>query len=155
MSVALTGYQLPHVINQHFMQSSRSLIASLDIVVATLVSNAIVLLSLLQDKGYKKRKYRPGAQADLGVKAPFETGRKRSDSSPPQTKWGSDENLVSVQETDSEGHPSMIRMATLKSSKKSRSSQEKKSSEDLREPQRVKLQDIRIASTWEVSISQK
>jgi hypothetical protein len=130
--------------------------ASLDVLVATVISNAIVLLSLLQDRGYKKRKYKPGTtQADLAAKAPFDAGRRRSDSSPPQTKWGSNENLVSLQETDSRGRSDIIRMKTLKGSTTSKSSLEKRSQEDLNEPPRAKLQDIRIASTWEVSITQK
>lgn len=155
VSVALTCYQMPHVMNQHFSQGTRSLMASLDILVATIVSNAIVLLSLLQDRGYKKRRYRAGTQTELPSKGPFDAGRRRSESSPAQTKWGSNENLVSILETDSDGNPNMIRMGTIKNSKKSRSSQDKRSVEDLHEPERVRLQDIRIASTWEVSITQK
>ena len=128
--------------------------ASLDILIATVISNAIVLLSLLQDRGYKKRRYRPGtAQADPAVKAPIVTGRERSSSSPSQTKWGSNENLVSNRETDGDGKSDMIQMERLNSNKQSTSSKDKASADTVNEPQRAKLQDIRIASTWEVSIT--
>lgn len=53
--VILTCYQLPTVISHRGEQQFRSLVASFDILLATFISNAIVLGSLLQDRGYKRR----------------------------------------------------------------------------------------------------
>ncbi|TAQ85608.1 hypothetical protein B7494_g6066 [Chlorociboria aeruginascens] len=61
LSVAFTIYQLPAVIERNNDQRFRSLLASFDILIATVTTNAVVLASLLQDRGYKKVRYRMGA----------------------------------------------------------------------------------------------
>ncbi|KAM3078588.1 hypothetical protein ACMFMG_006458 [Clarireedia jacksonii] len=58
LGIILTIYQLPQVISHHGDQRLRSLIASFDILLATFTSNSSVIGSLLQDKGYKKSKYK-------------------------------------------------------------------------------------------------
>lgn len=156
MSAGFTCYQIPRVRVLHYMQGVRSMLASFDILIVTLVSNAIVLLSLLHDRGYKKKKYKPEhTQTDLGAKTNLEMQRQISNHLTMKAMWGSDEHLVAIDEQDSDDRSESIRMETLKAGKKARPSQDKRSTDFLSEPQRVKLQDIRIASTWEVSITQK
>lgn len=132
----------------------------MDILLATFISNAVVLLSLLQDRGYKKTKYKHGtAQAGFHTKGTIGSGggnRRRAGSSPPPTKWGSNENLMQVSEEYGEGKGVLISMEVLKSDKKSVSSAGRTSSEAAPEvPPKAKLQEIRIASTWEVSVENK
>ena len=139
------------------MQPMRSLLASMDILLATIISNAIVLLSLLRDRGYKKTKYKHGtAQAGFHTKGTVGIGgnRRRGGESPPTTKWGSDENLVSNHDAYGDKKGAMISMEVLRSDKRSRSSGERTSVEEtgLDAPPKAKLQDIRIATTWEVSV---
>ena len=155
-SVALTCYQMPYIISQHFLQPVRSLLASMDVLLATFISNAVVLLSLLQDRGYKKTKYKHGtAQAGFHTKGTIGSGagRRRTGESPHTTKWGSDENLVAPHERYGEGKDVMINMEVIQSDKRSRSSTERTSAENTVDvPPKAKLQDIRIATTWEVSV---
>lgn len=162
-SAALTCYQMPFIISEHFLQPTRSLLASLDILLTTFISNAVVLLSLLRDRGYKKTKYKHGtALAGFHTKGTMGIGgRKRVNESPPLTKWGSDENLVSSNDRGyGDTKDVSIRMEVL-SDKRSRSSAERTSPERTRPehgldlPPQVKLQEIRIASTWEVSVENR
>ena len=89
LGVTLTIYQIVMVINHNGGQQFRSLVASFDILVATATSNAIVLGSLLQDRGYKKEKYKYRvAGGEFNVKR-NEAGSRR-----PTTRWGSDEDLM-------------------------------------------------------------
>lgn len=154
---------MPYIISEHFLQPTRSLLASLDILLTTFIANAVVLLSLLRDRGYKKTKYKHGtALAGYHTKGTMGSGgRKRAGESPQLTKWGSDENLVSSDDhgySDTKGVS--ISMEVL-SDKRSRSSAERTSpgrtsqEHGLEVPPQAKLQEIRIASTWEVSVENR
>lgn len=113
-----------------------------------------MLLSLLQDRGYKKAKYKHNTvQTVFPSNAAIKGGRGRADSNPQATKWGSDENLVSFEDFHNDRKSAMISMEVLSSDKRSRSSQDRRSVEGLSEPEKAKFQEIRIASTWEVSVS--
>src|SRR6187402_860998 len=88
LGISLTLYQIPTVISRHGLQQYRSLVASFDILLSTFTSNAVVLGSLLQDRGYKKEKYKFDG-AEFNVRRSNErTGRR------PTTRWGSDEDLM-------------------------------------------------------------
>jgi hypothetical protein len=54
----MTIYQIYRVTLHNGDQPLRTLLASIDILLVTFTSNAVVLSSLLQDRGYKKSKYR-------------------------------------------------------------------------------------------------
>ncbi|KAJ9380828.1 hypothetical protein DTO063F5_6537 [Paecilomyces variotii] len=56
--VAITCYRVPTVIHYHGSQQHRSLIASLEILAATAVSNAVVIGSFIRDRGIKKPKFK-------------------------------------------------------------------------------------------------
>lgn len=56
--VAITCYRVPSVIEHKGAQPYRSLIASLEILAATAVSNMVVIGSFVRDRGVKKLKYK-------------------------------------------------------------------------------------------------
>ncbi|KAH8588364.1 hypothetical protein B0O99DRAFT_488826, partial [Bisporella sp. PMI_857] len=58
LCISLTAYQLYSIVSRHGAQQRRSLLASFDLLVSTFTSNAVVLGSLLRDRGYKKEKYK-------------------------------------------------------------------------------------------------
>jgi hypothetical protein len=156
VSIALTFYQMPYIISHHFSQPVRSLLASMDMLLATFISNAVVLLSLLQDRGYKKTKYKHGT-----AKAGFHTrGTIGGDgaggggrNSRPTTRWGSDENLMRISEGEGDGKAVLISMEVLKGDRKSVVASTDGLELDAPEvPERARLQEIRVASTWEVRV---
>jgi len=149
----LTIYQIPTVILHHGAQQFRSLVASFDILLATFAANAVVLGSLLQDRGYKKEKYKykygAGAGTEFNVKrdqiATMRGARGRE-------VWDSDEELVTPADGDKEGDL-VIGMRELDMAGKV----ERDSSESSRKgkpevPPKAKFPEIRIASTWEVKV---
>lgn len=87
--VAITAYRLPSTIARHEAQQYRSLLASLEILAATGVANAIVIGSFVRDKGVKKAKFR-AASVDESSLARTQTRSK----SITMHHWGSDEDLV-------------------------------------------------------------
>lgn len=91
--VAFTIYQLPSVISRLGEQQFRTLLASMDILLATFTSNAVVLGSLLQDKGYKKEKYKHG-DVKSGYNAKKTGAGGFSGTKIMQNRWGSDEDLM-------------------------------------------------------------
>ncbi|KAH6711132.1 hypothetical protein BKA61DRAFT_110221 [Leptodontidium sp. MPI-SDFR-AT-0119] len=151
LSIALTLYQLPRVIEYRGQQPFRSLVASFDILLATFTSNALVLVSLLQDRGYKKSKYKvqPSTYENRNVltKTPTAGGGRRP------SRWGSDEDLIS------EGKEStgVIAMEVYPSStSRGKGSAEigrgGRTSPVIEEPARAKLQEIRVAQTWQITV---
>ncbi|CZT47622.1 related to integral membrane protein PTH11 [Rhynchosporium secalis] len=160
LSIALTLYQIPRVIEHRGEQSFRSLVASFDILLATFTSNAIVLVSLLQDRGYKKSKYKVQPSTyenrDLLMKVP--TGR----GGPRPSRWGSDEDLISVGKA-STGATAMevFSSSSLRGkagaelgieSGRSRSRARSRSSAVLEEPAKAILQEIRVEETWQITV---
>lgn len=61
--VTVTLYRVPHIIQDHGSQSSRSLYASVELLFATAAANAIVLGSFVRDRGVKKRRFKYGSIA--------------------------------------------------------------------------------------------
>lgn len=168
LSIILTLYTLPRVVQKHGSQPFRSLLASFDILLATFTSNALVLVSLLQDKGYKKSKYKTpakGYETRVGASqaggtangnGAFNGGRRPS-------AWGSDDDLISSVDEEREAGKSggsVVAMEVLP--RKSdvggklgtgRSGRSRSRGRGLiEEPPRAKLQEIRVAQTWEIVV---
>ncbi len=89
--VGVTIYRVPHIIDVHGRQQSRSLYASVELLFATVAANALVLGSFVRDRGVKKRKYRHGSAADSIDRS---SGGSRSRRPTMNRQWGSDEDLV-------------------------------------------------------------
>ena len=152
LSIALTLYQLPRVIEYRGQQPSRSLVASFDMLLATFTSNALVLVSLLQDRGYKKSKYKvqPLTYENRNglTKTPTAGGGRRP------SRWGSDEDLISEGKEGS----GVIAMEVFPGTGTGTGSRGKSSAEGgrpspvLEEPAKAKLQEIRVATTWQISV---
>lgn len=134
VSVGITCYQMPGVIQHHGSQQLRSLIASADILTVTFTSNAIVLISLIQQRGYKKSKFKYTNAATMRNSIKVTGGR----AAVMKNSWGSDEDLMredSLSDAKSgNGGGSSIVMDTL----------------EMKKPPQAKLQEIRVNQTWEV-----
>lgn len=93
--IAITAYRIPSTIDRQADQPYRSLLASLEILAAAGVSNAVIIGSFIRDKGVKKAKFRAQSVADS---ANGSTGLQRVATARSQTialnHWGSDEDLV-------------------------------------------------------------
>ena len=87
--VAITCYRIPSVINHHGSQQYRSLLASLEILAAAAVSNAIVIGSFLRDRGAKKQKFKFGSISGSSMER---TPTRQKNITLHQ--WGSDADLV-------------------------------------------------------------
>ncbi|KAG4430009.1 hypothetical protein IFR05_014504 [Cadophora sp. M221] len=148
LSIALTLYQLPRVIEYRGQQPFRSLVASFDILLATFTSNALVLVSLLQDRGYKKSKYKvqPSTYENRNAltKTPTAGGGRRP------SRWGSDEDLIS----EGKEGTGVIAMEVYPSSasRGKGSADGGRTSPVIEEPAKVKLQEIRVAQTWQITV---
>jgi hypothetical protein len=127
-SVAVSLYRLPSIISRQGDQTFRTLMASIDILVATVVANAVVLSSLLQDRGYKKLKYKHMPDGD-----PFKGrgGIKK----PMKNQWDTDEELM--QGDDVEQDSPSIEM------------------DPIRGPEQAKFPGIIVESRWEVDIVER
>ncbi|ETI25480.1 hypothetical protein G647_02253 [Cladophialophora carrionii CBS 160.54] len=90
--VAITAYRVPSTISRHSSQQYRSLLASLEILAAAGVSNAIVIGSFIRDRGVKKAKFR-AASMDDGI-SPARTNTQTRAVSMTHHHWGSDEDLA-------------------------------------------------------------
>lgn len=87
--VAITCYRVPMVINRQGSQQYRSLLASLEILAATGVSNAVVIGSFIRDRGVKKQKFKFGS---IGGSSLDRTPTRQQ--AIYQHHWGSDADLV-------------------------------------------------------------
>ena len=90
--VAITIYRVYATIQRHSNQQFRSLVASLEILAAAAVSNALVLGSFVRDRGAKKPKFKFGSTGGESV-----LDRPASAKTRPRAalSWGSDIDLVS------------------------------------------------------------
>jgi hypothetical protein len=82
-----TLYRLPNIIDRHGSQQYRSLLASIEILFATAVANALVLGSFVRDRGVKKQRWKFGSMSDS-------IDRTTSRRGTVIRHWGSDEDLV-------------------------------------------------------------
>lgn len=116
----------------------------MDILLTTFIANAVVLLSLLQDRGYKKVKYKHGT-AKAGFTGRGVTGGAERNASRPITRWGSDENLMRISEGEGERKIELIGMNNLKLDKETPIIFVSKEGSDVPErPEIARLQDIRV-----------
>ncbi|KAJ5917323.1 hypothetical protein N7466_010877 [Penicillium verhagenii] len=90
--VGITSYRVPSVIERRGNQPYRSLIASLEILAATAVSNALVIGSFVRDRGVKKLKYKRD-MASASVSESIDNGYVRRNTVM-QHQWGSDSDLA-------------------------------------------------------------
>lgn len=82
-----TCIRIPNIIDQQGAQNYRSLWASVEILAATGVANALVLGSFVRDRGVKKLKFKHGSTSDS-----IERSSRRETIT--QRHWGSEEDLV-------------------------------------------------------------
>ncbi|KAK7956930.1 uncharacterized protein PG986_006152 [Apiospora aurea] len=89
--VGVTLYRIPHVVWQHGNQQTRSLLASVEILMATTAANALVLGSFVRDRGVKKNRFRYGSVVAESIEGSALSGRRPTVIN---RHWGSDEGLV-------------------------------------------------------------
>ncbi|KAI9874780.1 MAG: hypothetical protein M1830_009296 [Pleopsidium flavum] len=87
--VAITSYRVPAIIDRRGSQHFRSLLASLEILAAAAVSNALVLGSFVRDRGVKIQRFRFGSTSDSMERSSTRRGTVTAH------HWGSDADLVS------------------------------------------------------------
>jgi hypothetical protein len=87
LPVGTTLYRIPNVIDRHGSQPYRSLLASVEILFATTVANALILGSFVRDKGVKKHRWKLGSLSDSVERTTSRRGTATN-------HWGSDEDLV-------------------------------------------------------------
>jgi hypothetical protein len=86
--IVTTCVRIPNIIDRHGLQSYRSVWASLEILAATGVANALVLGSFVRDRGVKKLKFKLGSTSDSIDRTSSRRGTVA------QRHWGSEEDLV-------------------------------------------------------------
>ena len=86
--IAITAYRVPSTISRRAPQQFRSLLASVEILVASGVANAIVIASFIRDKGVKKAKFRAQSTDNSTI------SRVPTRKSIAERQWGSDEDLA-------------------------------------------------------------
>jgi hypothetical protein len=87
LPAATTLYRIPNIVDRHGSQQYRSLLASIEILFATAVANALVLGSFIRDKGVKKQRWKRGSMSDSVERTTSRRGTVVQ-------HWGSDEDLV-------------------------------------------------------------
>ena len=90
--VAITIYRVYATVQRHSNQQFRSVVASLEILAAAAVSNALVLGSFVRDRGVKKPKFKFGSTGGESVLDRPSSARLRPRA---VLSWGSDIDLVS------------------------------------------------------------
>lgn len=90
--VAITCYRVPSVISRRGSQQYRSLLASLEILAATAVSNAVVIGSFVRDKGVKKLKFKKDLASASVNEGVDQSSLRRATITHHQ--WGSDSDLA-------------------------------------------------------------
>lgn len=136
LGIGLTVYQVPTVVSHAGAQQNRSLVASFDILLATFTSNAVVLGSLLQDRGYKKEKYKPSR-----IKQDFH--HKRGHGTLSLMRWSSDDELMRLSSGKEDERGISLDTLSLKS---------KKGGKKEAVMERARFPEIRVNSTWEVQV---
>jgi hypothetical protein len=82
-----TLFRIPKIIDSHGSQQYRSLLASVEILFATAVANALILGSFVRDKGVKKQRWKFGSITESMERTTSRRGTAAR-------HWGSDEDLV-------------------------------------------------------------
>lgn len=89
--IGITIYRVVAVIDRHSDQQFRSLVASLEILAAAAVSNALVLGSFVRDRGVKKQRFKFGSTGGSSL----DRGAVNRRGALTARNWGSDADLVS------------------------------------------------------------
>lgn len=89
--IGITIYRVVAVIDRHSDQQFRSLVASLEILAAAAVSNALVLGSFVRDRGAKKQRFKFGSTGGSSL----DRGAVNRRGALTARNWGSDADLVS------------------------------------------------------------
>lgn len=89
--IGITLYRVVAVIDRHSDQQFRSLVASLEILAAAAVSNALVLGSFVRDRGAKKQRFKFGSIGGSSL----DRGAVNRRGVLTARNWGSDADLVS------------------------------------------------------------
>lgn len=89
--IGITIYRVVAVIDRHSDQQFRSLLASLEILAAAAVSNALVLGSFVRDRGAKKQRFKFGSTGGSSL----DRGAVNRRGALTARNWGSDADLVS------------------------------------------------------------
>ncbi|PBP16071.1 putative integral membrane protein [Diplocarpon rosae] len=147
-SIILTSIQLPHTIEKGGDQHFRSLIASFEILLATFTSNALVLVSLLQDRGYKKTKYKvaPTDYESRNILSQVPTTARGRGSS----VWGGDADLMA----GGKQYSDIMAMGVYPSKDvELDGGGARRGSKLPKEPEKAKMQEIRYAQTWEITVA--
>ena len=92
--IGITAYRIPTTIHRHASQQYRSLLASLEILAAAGVSNAIVIGSFVRDRGVKKAKFRQQSVSEADSSNGGGGLARSRTKSIALHHWGSDEDLV-------------------------------------------------------------
>lgn len=87
LPAATTLYRVPNIIDRYGSQQYRSLLASIEILFATAICNALVLGSFVRDRGVKKQRWKFGSLSDSIERTSSRRGTA-------VRHWGSDEDLV-------------------------------------------------------------
>lgn len=90
--IGITVYRVIQVIDRHSDQQFRSLVASLEILAAAAVANALVLGSFVRDRGVKKQRYRFGSAG--GNSSLDRAGAATRPRALTVQAWGSDADLA-------------------------------------------------------------
>jgi hypothetical protein len=106
----------------------------------------VVLLSLLQDRGYKAPRYKGIVEREFRTTSP--TGYRKGEGAK-GGEWGDEEELV--KNGGKEG--SVVEMRAFSEASDGRSSSLGRKS--LRVPEKAKLQEIRVATTWDIKVEEE
>ncbi|RKF65540.1 putative protein/integral membrane protein [Golovinomyces cichoracearum] len=87
LPAGITIFRIPHVIDRHGSQQYRSVLASVEILMATIAANAVVLGSFVRDRGVKKQKFKLTSTNESEEPVGSVRGKL-------SRFWGSDEDLV-------------------------------------------------------------
>ncbi|PBP24409.1 pth11-like integral membrane protein [Diplocarpon rosae] len=82
-----TLYRMLNILEKHGSQQYRSLMASVEILFAAAVANALILGSFVRDRGVKKQRWKFGSMSDSVERSTSRRGTVIQ-------HWGSDEDLV-------------------------------------------------------------
>ncbi|TVY41845.1 hypothetical protein LOCC1_G004839 [Lachnellula occidentalis] len=82
-----TLFRIPNIIDRHGSQQYRSLLASIEILFATVIANSLVLGSFIRDRGVKKQRWKFGSMSESMERTASRRGTVTR-------HWGSDEDLV-------------------------------------------------------------
>jgi hypothetical protein len=157
LNVAYTLGTITMITDSNFVQHTRSLVGSLDMLLNAAWSNAVVLCALLQDKGFKKPKYKPKFEYNPNDKSHFTTAKTRAGSkSTARDPWDSDEELIAGETMDGGSTRGETSVAVNAGGKQF---DDRHGTFEMRPlpPSKAQMNSgsIRVAQTWEVAVEER